>query len=49
MKRSPGSYRSEKRNKEIARRKKQEQKLQRRLARAAAAAAPAPEVQAPPA
>ena len=38
MKRSPGSYRSEKRNKELARRKKQEEKLKRRLARASDAA-----------
>ena len=35
MRRSPGAYRSEKRSKELARRKKQEQKQQRRLARAA--------------
>ena len=38
MGRSPGAYRSEKRNKELVRRKKQEEKQQRRLARAADAA-----------
>ena len=46
MVRSPGAYRSDKRNKELARRKKQEEKRKRRLERAAIAAqAPtAPEV-----
>ena len=34
MGRSPGAYRSEKRSKELVRRKKQEEKQQRRLARA---------------
>ena len=42
MRRSPGAYRSEKRNKELARRKKQEAKQQRRLARAAGAATEIP-------
>ena len=35
MGRSPGAYRSDKRNKELARRKKQEEKRKRRLERAA--------------
>ena len=35
MGRSPGAYRSEKRSKELVRRKKQEAKQQRRFARAA--------------
>ena len=49
MGRSPGAYRSEKRSKELARRKKQEAKQQRRLARAANAAAvpTTPDVPAP--
>ena len=42
MTRSPGAYRSEKRSKEIARRKKQEEKRQRKLARTAAGAETAP-------
>jgi len=35
---NPGKYRSEKRSKELARRKKQEEKRKRRLARLAGAA-----------
>ena len=38
MGRSPGAYRSEKRNKELARRKKQEEKRKRKLERAAGTA-----------
>ena len=38
MGRSPGAYRSDKRNKELARRKKQEEKRKRRLERAAGTA-----------
>ena len=38
MGRSPGAYRSDKRNKELARRKKQEEKRKRRMERAANAA-----------
>ena len=38
MGRSPGAYRSDKRMKELARRKKQEEKRKRRLERAAGAA-----------
>ena len=49
MARSPGAYRSEKRNKELARRKKQEEKRQRRLERAAhAAEGPTAQEAAPP-
>ena len=46
---SPGAYRSAKRSKELARRKKQEEKQKRRLARAAGTAEPqvAPEAPAP--
>ena len=38
MGRSPGAYRSEKRSKELARRKKQEEKRKRKLDRASGAA-----------
>ena len=38
MGRSPGAYRSEKRSKELARRKKQEEKRKRRLERVSGAA-----------
>ena len=47
MGRSPGAYRSDKRNKELARRKKQEEKRKRRLERAAGAV-PAPVAQEAP-
>ena len=49
MGRSPGAYQSEKRSKELARRKKREEKERRRLARAAGtvSAQTAPETPSP--
>ena len=47
MGRSPGAYRSEKRSKELARRKKQDEKQRRRLARAANAASAPTGLEAP--
>ena len=47
MGRSPGAYRTDKRNKELARRKKQEEKRKRRLERAAGITQPAPVLETP--
>ena len=48
MARSVGAYRSDKRNKELARHKKQEEKRKRRLERAASAAQAPQAQEAPP-